>query len=123
MSRLFGLLMFVFASIAGVAMPASADDTILQHPSETGIVSVNGARMIAFYRGHGESLAVTIVISESDGAVLRSSVVLRDGQRHAIAIAADIDEDLSERTVFRMTRNGASILLSAATEQPMVAMR
>lgn len=98
------------AAGAGPAMPdgLGREAGVLRHSGQA--VELRGlrARVIAFYEGQGEQVALTVLLSGGSlgGEVLRSRVALRDGQRHTL-ITGGGDSETRER--FSFTRSGSDV--------------
>lgn len=83
----------------------------LRSAAETASVSSPTATAIAFFQEVDDLYNVTIVISDSDGGVLRTRIGLRDGQRHTISLAAE--DETQQTSIFRVERRGDRLDMSS----------
>lgn len=84
-ARIFlALVVSIFASSAFADMRA-----VLENEQSTARIQGDAADLIAYYTRRGEVMDLTMLFSDDDGEVLRSRIVLSDGQTHTILLGTD----------------------------------
>lgn len=100
-------LLSLIASAAQAEMQA-----ILETDKMTARVQTETAELIAFYTLGDQRMDLTVVLSDTDGDVLRSRIGLADGQTHAILLGTD-DPLTATRYSFQRVGRMVGITISA----------
>ncbi|MBK0399320.1 hypothetical protein H0I76_08965 [Limibaculum sp. M0105] len=82
---------------------------VLSHAGQAVEVRGLSTRVIAFYEGGGDQIALTILLSGGNlgGEIIRSHMPMRDGQRHALIAGGAAESGARER--FSFIRRGSDV--------------
>lgn len=117
MLRALILVSLMFATAPCYGAPAQAGPIAhLDQPNQTIDAAHDGIGVLAFFHSRASTLELTVLVTDTDGDVLRTRVGMRDQQHHRLTVPGGED---GASTTFHFLRVGQRIILSV--EEPAMA--